>query len=113
MKTTMNILICIALALGTNAQDGKDFPTLSGETLQGGEISIPESSKGKPTIVGMAYSPKAEDALRTWFNPAYDKFIIKSGMFDDMYDVNVYFIAMFTGVKQTVMNNSKKKMRKS
>jgi len=113
MKTTIYTLIFLALALGTNAQDGKEFPSISGETLQGGDITLPESSKGKFTIVGMAYSPKAEDALRTWFNPAYDKFIIKSGMFDDMYDVNVYFIAMFTGVKQTVMNNSKKKMRKS
>ena len=92
---------------------GNMFPTLNGETLDGNSITLPNSTKGKFTLIGLAFSGKAEDELRTWFDPAYQKFIAKSGMFDDMYDVNVYFIAMFTGANKALMNASMKRMKKS
>jgi hypothetical protein len=59
----------------------------------------------------MAYSQKAEDALMTWQQPVYDKFIAKVGMFDDMYDVQVYFIPMYVGNKQVFYEKSMKKLR--
>ena len=59
----------------------------------------------------MAYSQKAEPLLKTWFQPAYDKFIAKRGMFDSFYDVNIFFIPMFVGIKQSAHDSNMKKTR--
>jgi len=88
------------------------FPTIGGETLAGKKITIPESTLGKITIVGMAYSKKSEDMLKSWYQPMYDKFIAQTGMFDD-YDVNIYFIPMFTGTKKLAYNKTIKNLKAS
>jgi hypothetical protein len=90
---------------------GKIFPEISGETLTDKPINIPNDTKGKFTIVGMAYSRDAEADLKTWLNPAYNKFIAKTGMFDMEIDVNLYFIPMFTGTNIPVAGQAKKKMK--
>ena len=99
------------LSLSFTLQVGSVFPSIIGESLDGKSISIPEKTKGKKTLVGMAYSQKAEADLTTWYQPMYDKFIAKVGMFDSFYDVNVYFIAMFTGANQAAYEPALKKLR--
>lgn len=97
------------------AQKGEAFPYLEGITLIDKEIKIPEDTKGKFTLIGMAYSKKSEDDLKTWFNPVYNTFIHKSSssLFGDIgYDVNVFFIPMFTGVKQAAASTAEKQMKK-
>jgi hypothetical protein len=81
----------------------------------GGKAVLPEDIKGKYTILGLAYSKKSEKDLKSWFSPAYNQFIYKPetpSLFAGNYDVNVYFIPMFSGAKrpayQKVMNNIKK-----
>jgi hypothetical protein len=90
---------------------GKKFPLIEGETLIDIPVAIPKSSKTKFTIVGMAYSRNAEADLKTWLNPAYNKFIAKTGMFDQDLDVNLYFIPMFTGANIAVAGKAKQKMK--
>jgi hypothetical protein len=90
---------------------GEPFPALTGETLEGKTITIPTDTKGKKTLIGMAYSQKAEDALVTWYEPVFDKFVAKVGMFDKDYDVNLYFIPMFIGLKQAAYEPTKKKLK--
>lgn len=98
------------------AQLGDVFPQIDGTTLTDKDLKIPKDTRGKFTLVGMAYSKKSEDELKTWFNPVYQTFIHKSeaGLFGSItgYDVNVYFIPMFTGVKKAAAGKAEKMMKK-
>ncbi len=99
---------CAQLAL---AQNNAPFPSLVGETLSGQAVELPSQHTSKPTIVGMAYSKKAEDDLKSWYQPMYDTFILKRGMFDAMYDVQLFMVPMFTGMKKAAYETAIKKMR--
>lgn len=92
---------------------GQIFPELKAETLTDSVISFPNDTKGKSTLICMAYSADAEKDLKTWYEPTYDKFIAKTELMSDMFDVNVYFIPMFTGVKAAGAAKAKKEMKES
>src|SRR5689334_11141525 len=98
------ILLCLLVGIAAQGQVvGNPFPDLEGETLDDKKVKLPEATKGKYTLIGMAYSKRSEDELTTWFQPVFEKFIDKGsgggGLFATIdYDVNVYFIPMFTGV---------------
>lgn len=115
----MNILKTIILSaslflvMNAHAQEGKLFPILVGETLEENTIEIPTATAGKVTILGMAYSKKAESTLKTWYQPMYDKFVLKLGIFDEFYDVNMYFIPMYTGGKKAAYDPTMKKLKES
>ena len=113
LLTLLFLAFCFSIG-GVYAQKGEMFPYLEGTTLTDKALNLPEDTKGKFTLVGMAYSKKSEDDLKTWFNPVYSTFIHKSSssLFGDIgYDVNVYFIPMFTGVKKAAANTAEKKMK--
>ena len=101
----------IFISFKTPDATGKIFPAISGETLAGTTKTIPADTKGKYTLIAMAYSSDAEQDLNTWLNPAYNKFIVKTGMFDSEYDVNIYFIPMFSGVNIATANTIRKRMK--
>lgn len=91
---------------------GKIFPELIGETVDDLTITLPKDKLDKFTLVGMAYSKKSEKDLNTWFSPVYNKFIKKGGdgLFGAFgYDVNVYFVPMFTGINSAAKGTAKKK----
>lgn len=98
------------------AQVGNSFPSIEGETVDGQEIRIPEGTKGRYTLVGMAFSKKSDDELKSWFNPVYTRFLQDSGnagLFADFaYDVNVYFVPMFSGLKKAAAGPAKRKALK-
>jgi ATP10 protein len=99
--------------LSLSAQVGKTFPNLTGETLESKSLTLPAAAKGKTTLIGLAYSKKAEDALRTWYQPLYDKFVLKRGMFDAQLDVNLFFIPMYIGLKQAAYASTMDELKKS
>ncbi len=101
----ISILCCLTLS--------GSFPSISGKTLNDRQISIPADTSDKITLVGMAYSKKAEGTLKSWFMPLYDKFVLKRGMFDKNYDINLFFIPMFTGLKKSAYENAFKKLKES
>jgi hypothetical protein len=90
---------------------GDVFPVLKGETLDDKTVTLPADTKGKSTIICMAYSEDAEKDLKTWYEPTYDKFIAKTELMSDAYDVNLYFIPMFTGIKMGAAAGAKKQMK--
>lgn len=92
---------------------GKNFPILSGTTLDNKQVHLPADTKGKFTLIGLAYSQGAESELSTWFQPVFSTFIEKAkpGLFNESYDVNLYFIPMFTGVNQAASGAAIKKMK--
>lgn len=94
---------------------GKQFPDMEAETVEDKKVNLPGDTKGKYTLLGLAYSKKSEDELNSWFSPVYNKFIKKAtGMMAGMgYDVNVYFVPMFTGVNAAATGTAKKKALKN
>lgn len=108
------LVFFIFISTALLAQKGDQFPHLEGTTLTDQDMVLPDDTKGKFTLIGMAYSKKSEDDLKTWFNPVYSTFIHKasSSLFGDTgYDVNVYFVPMFTGVKKAAAGTAEKKMK--
>src|ERR1051326_6385614 len=89
---------------------GNPFPEISGTTLNDKTVTIPKDTKGKSTIVAIAYSQDAEKELKTWADPAYDKFIAKNELLP--YDVNLYFIPIFSGAKAALAESAREKFKK-
>lgn len=92
---------------------GTIFPDLKAETLDNKVINIPADTKGKSTIISLAYSDEAEKDLQTWYEPMYDKFIAKTELMSDLYDLNLYFVPMFTGSKEAAAAGAKKQMKEN
>jgi hypothetical protein len=118
MKRTLYVVVMILASFSGYGQvKGKVFPDMEAETTDDKKVMLPQDVKGKYTLLGLAYSKKAEDELNTWFQPVFEKFIRKAkggGLFDDMgYDVNVYFVPMFTGVNAAATGTAKKKAVKN
>jgi hypothetical protein len=104
-------LLYLGAVLPTLAQKNKLFPEIKGETLAGEQIILPENSKGKFTLIAVAYSKKAEKALKSWSQPVYDEFLNPNGFNAMVYDVNVYLVMLFTGAKKSVYSSVKAKMK--
>ncbi|HAA10861.1 MAG TPA: hypothetical protein DCE41_03850 [Cytophagales bacterium] len=103
-KLCFSLALAASISIASFGQIGTPFPPLSGQTLDDSPVSIPDSTNGKYTLIGMAYSKKAEQDLDTWFQPVYRKFVAdpeNAGLFAAFtYDLHVYFIPMFTGAKR-------------
>lgn len=110
------LLFVIFTSLSHAQVVGKDFPTLEAETVDDEVIILPDDKQDKFTLVGLAYSKKSEDDLNTWFSPVYHKFIKEDGggVFAGFgYDVNVFFVPMFTGVNAAASGTAKNKAAKN
>jgi hypothetical protein len=99
MRYLLTLLIIFSFSFFSHAQ--KAFPDIEGKCLNEKMMSIPNDTKGKMTLVGIAFSKKSEEDLRTWFRPTYSTFINppKSSLIPvDDYDVNLIFIPMLKGL---------------
>lgn len=94
---------------------GKMFPDMEAETVEDKKVMLPNDVNGKYTLLGLAYSKKSEDELNSWFQPVFEKFIQKNtGLMSGFgYDVNVYFVPMFTGVNAAATGTAKRKAMKN
>jgi hypothetical protein len=104
------------VSIGKAQVVGKIFPAMEAETVEDKKVKLPTDVGGKYTLIGMAYSKKSEDELNSWFQPVFEKFIQKSkgGVFSNFtYDVNVYFVPMFTGINAAATGTAKKKAIKN
>jgi hypothetical protein len=116
MKRLIVVLLLSAVAKVVGAQViGKQFPAMEAETVEDKKVKLPGDVAGKYTLIGMAYSKKSEDELNSWFQPVFQKFIQKTkGVLSGFtYDVNVYFVPMFTGVNAAATGTAKKKASKN
>src|ERR1700704_5604037 len=112
MKLFFGLILTIVLALPSRAQVvGKMFPDMEAQTVEDKVVKLPKDVSGKYTLLGLAYSKKSEDELNTWFEPVFGKFIQKAtGLLAGFgYDVNVYFVPMFTGINAAATGTAKKK----
>ncbi len=109
----LSSLLAVLIICSSQAQSAKQFPNLDGENLVNGFFSIPSDLNGKYTLIALAFSKKSEKALKTWFQPTYNQFIYKPetpSLFAGNYDVNVYFVPMFTGAKRPAYQKSMEKV---
>jgi hypothetical protein len=116
MKTFGVVVFGLLLSFAAAAQvTGKMFPDMEAETVQDKKVKLPQEVKGKFTLVGLAYSKKSEEELNSWFQPVFEKFIQKTtGVLAGFsYDVNVYFVPMFTGVNAAATGTAKRKAIKN
>ena len=116
MKKNLFLFVLLAAAqMGLAQAIGKQFPDMKTETVEDKKVLLPQDVKGKYTLLGLAYSKKSEDELNSWFSPVFGKFIQKlEGMMAGMgYDVNVYFVPMFTGVNAAATGTAKRKALKN
>jgi hypothetical protein len=116
MKTLGFVVFGLLLSFVATAQvAGKMFPDMEAETVEDKKVKLPQETKGKFTLLGLAYSKKSEEELNSWFQPVFDKFIQKTGgvLAGFSYDVNVYFVPMFTGVNAAATGTAKRKALKN
>lgn len=112
----LTISLCILSSIACDAQVGNQFPSMEAETLTNEFVDLPQDIGGKYSLIGLAYSKKAEDYLKGWFEPVYNQFIYKNpnpGPFDFSFDVNTYFVPMFTGAKRPAYKKVMDKLKKT
>ena len=105
MKKLLLIPALMAFCCALHAQN---FPALTGTTLEGKTINIPQQTNGKYTLLGLTYSQKSQEALSQWAQEIYDYFIT-----DPAYDFNIYLVPMIGGVKGVAAGAVEKEMKKS
>jgi len=116
MKLFFGFMLMLLLAVPSRAQVvGKMFPAMEAQTVEDKVVKLPLDVQGKYTLLGLAYSKKSEDELNSWFEPVFSKFIQKTkGLMAGFgYDVNVYFVPMFTGINAAATGTAKKKAIKN
>ena len=112
MKYFLGIALFLTLAQA-NAQLGKPFPIIETVKISGEIVSLPDRIGEGFSLIGMGISKKAEDDLRTWEAPVYNKFVAKTGLMDDMFDVGVYFLPIFTGATRAAKGKIIDKLREN
>lgn len=116
----MNKLLCLlafcVLSFTSEAQIGKMFPEMEAETVEDKKVNLPLDVQGKYTLLGLAYSKKNRKMnLTLGFNLCLRSSFKKTGgvLSDFSYDVNVYFVPMFTGVNAAATGTAKRKALKN
>jgi hypothetical protein len=109
MKSVITAILCL-FSVFAGAQQ---IPSISGETGDKKHLTLPGDARGKFTLLCFASSHKAQKDLEGWLDPVYQKFIAKTGIMDDMFDVNVYFIPLLRGANAAMGESLKKKFREN
>ena len=116
-KLIITALITSVTILNAQNGKGKIFPTIKGETFTDKNLTLPDAGKGKPCIIAMCFSKKAEGDIQTWLNPAYNEFVVKKDTTNAFgaavsFDINFYFMPRFNLINQVLEKSSKEKMKK-
>lgn len=113
LKLITTIILLLVLNV-SYANVGDLFPDIIGENLDNQKVTLPKATKGKYCLIGMASSKKAEQDLQSWMQPVYDLFINQNTLMPMDYNMDIYFMPIFTGANQVsynaVMNKTKKEI---
>jgi len=116
MKFRVLLIVYIITLPLLKAQTGATFPNLSGQTLVDKSLTIPIDTKGKVTLIALAYSPKSDKYLKDWLEPIYRNFInppSSTFMPSIPYDVNIYFVALLKGLAKTAKGKVQSNLNKN
>jgi len=112
-KKMKSLPILILLSIFTLNSIAQTLPVVKGETVENKSLTFPDDLKGKYSLLCFASSQKAESDLWSWLDPVYQKYIAKTGIMDDMYDVNVFFVPVLTGTNVAFAATIKKKFKEA
>ncbi len=112
MKNLTIFLISLFLTHYSIANNGDKFPDIKGETLKNKMIELPKSAQGKYCLIGMASSQKAEADLQSWMQPVYDLFINQNTFIPIDYNMDIFFVPMFTGANKSFYEKAMQKTKK-
>ena len=104
----LTVLLCSSSLL--QAQMGDVFPEIDVIDLDDKSLTIPDDTKGKFSLIGVAFSEDAQEDLYSWSQPVFSEFLDENNLSSLVYDPNVHLILMFTGANQLAYNNAKKKI---
>lgn len=110
MKKNLLIVLASLLAFHISAQEGEMFPSFEVVDLNEEQLNIPEDTKGKFSLIGVAFSEDAQDDLYTWSQPVFSEFMDENNLSSLVYNPNVHLILMFTGANQVAYKNAKRKI---
>ena len=108
-----HLIIAICFFMLSVEGNSQVIENITGETIDNKRISMPNDVKGKYTLLCFASSMKAQKDLESWLDPVYQKFIAKTGIMDDMFDVNVFFIPLVKGSNKMFAESMKSKFRET
>lgn len=111
MKKLSLVLSTLLFCQFAWSQVGDQFPDIEVVDLNEKTINIPEDSKGKFTLVGIAFSEDAQRDLYSWSQPVFSMFMDDNNLNSLVYDPNVYLILMFTGVNQVAYNKAREQIK--
>jgi len=104
------IFALFALPLLLSAQEGNQFPSIEVLDLNDKALTIPSDTKGKFTLVGVAFSEDAQNDLYSWSQPVFSEFMDDNNLSSLVYNPNVHLILMFTGANQLAYNKAKQQI---
>lgn len=110
MKIPLLLVVFLIFTLEIFSQE---IPEISGETLNNKKVTLPKDLIGKFSLLCFASSQKAQVNLESWLDPVYQNFIAKTGLMDEFYDLNVYFIPVLTGTNISFATSMKNKFKES
>jgi hypothetical protein len=116
MKKSLAFLTVLLGSFCSLAQVGTMFPHLSAQKLDDKTVELPLHTKGKHTLLALAYSQEAEKDLATWYQPVYETFIHKDkgGVFQtESYDIHLFIVPMFTGANQAAHAKAVQQMKEN
>lgn len=96
------------LLISASSIIAQPLTNFTGHNLNQQQLSFPLDTKGKFTILCFATSLKSQNYLQTWVDPIYQKYIAKTGIMDDAFDVNVYFIPILKTSSRNIQENIQK-----
>jgi len=104
------LFISLLLNCSLLGQKGEPFPEIEVIDLKDEKLSIPSETKGKFTLIGVAFSEKAQEDLYSWSQPVFSEFMDENNLSSLVYDPYVKLILMFTGANQLVYKKAKKQI---
>lgn len=111
LKKSILLFVCLlSLRVSVPAQT---IPFISGVTANDQPVRLPDAVKGKYAVLCFASSKDAQKDLETWMEPVYNHYIAKTGIMDDAFDVEVYFIPVFKGANAAMMESLKRRFRET
>jgi len=109
MKKTL-LIISLIYVSNLIAQKGEQFPSIDVLDLNDQALNIPNDTKGKFTLIGVAFSEDAQRDLYSWSQPVFSEFMDDNNMSSLVYDPNVHLILLFTGANQLGYNKAKQQI---
>ncbi len=103
--------IAALITLGAFQEAMAQDVRITGETVEGRAVSLPQASAGRHCIIAIAASKKAEPLLQEWYEPAYMRFVAKQGLMVSDVECDLWLVPVFTGLNKAAYGPSMERLK--